>query len=169
MTKRNKDEWRTPKDIFDKLDEEFNFTVDVAADMSNHLCPYYFSDKIPPSAFDIDWAETYYGTAGKQGKECAFWMNPPYSRGNGERFCKKAYEESQRGCIVVGLLKCDTSTKYYHDYVMKAHEIRVLPRRVKFMASDTGETVGSPTFDNIIVIWKSGKPEYLKYVIWDWK
>lgn len=36
------DEWPTPQHVFDALDAEFGFTLDVCADGSNHKCPRYF-------------------------------------------------------------------------------------------------------------------------------
>ena len=35
------DVWSTPQDLFDKLDKEFHFTLDVCADRSNHKCKNY--------------------------------------------------------------------------------------------------------------------------------
>lgn len=37
------DEWATPQEFFDKLNEEFNFQLDVCADQSNAKCQRYFS------------------------------------------------------------------------------------------------------------------------------
>lgn len=37
-----KEEWETPQDLFDALDKEFHFTLDVAADENNHKCRLYF-------------------------------------------------------------------------------------------------------------------------------
>lgn len=34
----NKDDWCTPQSIFDALDKEFHFTIDVAASDSNAKC-----------------------------------------------------------------------------------------------------------------------------------
>ena len=34
------DDWATPQDFFDKLNEEFNFTLDPCASLENHKCPY---------------------------------------------------------------------------------------------------------------------------------
>lgn len=45
-TQRNKnstDEWATPQDLFDKLDEEFGFNLDPCADETNHKCDRYFT------------------------------------------------------------------------------------------------------------------------------
>lgn len=41
----NSDEWATPKDFFDRLDAEFNFTLDPCATDENHKCPQYFTKK----------------------------------------------------------------------------------------------------------------------------
>lgn len=37
------DEWTTPPELFNKLDAEFNFTLDAAASDNNHLCKKYFT------------------------------------------------------------------------------------------------------------------------------
>lgn len=38
-----KDDWETPQDLFDKLDEHFHFTLDAAASDSNHKLPRYYT------------------------------------------------------------------------------------------------------------------------------
>jgi phage N-6-adenine-methyltransferase len=42
--------WRTPLNIFDPLNEEFGFGTDVFADDENALCPHYYTAE--RSAFD---------------------------------------------------------------------------------------------------------------------
>ena len=37
------DEWSTPQDFFDTLDDEFHFSLDVCANEQNHKCERYFS------------------------------------------------------------------------------------------------------------------------------
>ena len=97
------------------------------------------------------------------------WMNPPYSRGNIDKFCKKAYDESQKGCTVVGLLPSDLSTKWYQNWIFgKAHEVRTTARRVRFIDPITGKQGGSPKFGSIIVVWKPGMPERTEFSIYDW-
>lgn len=39
------DQWATPLDFFDKLNEEFHFTLDPCADEFNHKCDRFFSEK----------------------------------------------------------------------------------------------------------------------------
>lgn len=38
-------EWATPQDFFDKLNDEFHFTLDPCADDSNYKCDRYFTEK----------------------------------------------------------------------------------------------------------------------------
>lgn len=39
----NSDEWSTPQDIYDALDEEFHFTLDPCATDENHKCDLYYT------------------------------------------------------------------------------------------------------------------------------
>ena len=57
-------EWETPQHVFDALNKEFHFTLDVCANKDNHKCEKYF-DK------DMDGLKQNWS-----GEIC--WMNPPY-------------------------------------------------------------------------------------------
>lgn len=37
------DEWATPEEIFNSLDEEFSFTLDPCSTEENHKCDKYFT------------------------------------------------------------------------------------------------------------------------------
>ena len=37
------DKWATPQDFFEKLNDEFHFTLDPCADEFNHKCEKYFT------------------------------------------------------------------------------------------------------------------------------
>ena len=37
------DEWETPQELFDELNEEFHFDLDACATAKNHKCAEYFS------------------------------------------------------------------------------------------------------------------------------
>lgn len=39
----NSDEWATPSEIFDQLNAEFGFDLDVCATEENHKCERYFT------------------------------------------------------------------------------------------------------------------------------
>ena len=154
-----KDDWQTPKELFDKLNDEFGFDLDVAATSENKLCNTRCIDGLIADWSGLQSYFTYYPIC---------WMNPPYSKPNLDLFSKKAFEESQKGCTVVGLLPL-RSASWFHKYVMKSHEIRFLTRRVKFIDPETGkQTKGSPNFDSIIVVWKPGHVDAPKVSSYEW-
>ena len=79
------------------------------------------------------------------------YVNPPYSRGNQEPWVKKAIEEAAKGCNVVMLLLSDTSTKLWHDYIMKyAYEIYFIKSRIRFVGAP-----GKPKFGSVLVYFDS--------------
>jgi site-specific DNA-methyltransferase (adenine-specific) len=106
----------TPQDFFETLNQEFHFTIDVAASSNNHKCKRYYSK----NALDLDWS-----------KEVC-WMNPPYDKSIG-LWLKKAYKTAQQGGCVVALIQGrSTDTIWWHDYVMQASEIRIIKDRLHF-------------------------------------
>jgi len=149
------DYWETPPELFKKLDDEFAFELDAAANFDNAKCFAYFNEE--DNSLDKDWSGY-----------TSVWLNPPYSRGNIEKFMEKAYKESQKGCTVVCLVRFDPSTQWFQDWVDRgAVEVRMLARCVKF--------VGAPSaynFPYCVVIYNPNYSEYefiTDYYIWDWK
>ncbi len=69
---------------------------------------------------------------------------------------KKAYKESLKGAVVVCLVPVASDTRWWHDYVMHAQEIRFIRGRVKFIGYDEhGKQIqNSPTFSSCVVIFK---------------
>lgn len=150
-------EWETPQDLFDKLNEEFGFEVDAAATDENYKCPIYFTED--NSALDKTWKE--YGNV--------IFMNPPYGRGMG-KFIKKAYEEAKKGCTVVCLIPARTDTKVFHDYCAKG-EIRFIKGRLKFVNrtfptwNEEGDYKLTPApFPSCIVIFREKNEPKTLYV-----
>jgi len=128
----NKDTWETPQEFFDKLNEEFNFELDVCADAENAKCKEFFSKEM--DGLTQEWTGS-----------C--WMNPPYGREIG-KWIEKAYESSLNGATVVCLLPSRTDTKWWHDYCMKG-EIRFVRGRLKF-----GGSKNSAPFPSAVVIFR---------------
>lgn len=52
-----KDEWETPQDLFDELDAEFKFTLDVCATHENVKCERYFTKE--NNGLTQDWSNPY--------------------------------------------------------------------------------------------------------------
>src|SRR6185312_1868706 len=89
------------------------------------------------------------------------WMNPPYSKRQQIKWVKKAYEESQKGCTVVCLLPARPDTKLFHNYVMKAKEVRFIEGRLKF-----GDSKDAAPFPSMLVVFKPGKHKKPKFSTW---
>ena len=102
----NRDNWKTPKVFYEKLNEEFNFDFDP--------CP-------PNPEFDgleIEWGN------------CNF-VNPPY--GNIiSKWLEKAVDEQSNGKTSVFLIPSRTDTRWWHNFVMNADEIRFIKGRLHF-------------------------------------
>lgn len=119
------DSWATPKEFYDFLNAEFNFNDDP--------CPLF--NNPPIDGLTREWGNSVF-------------MNPPYSKP--APWVEKAYLESLKGKIVVGLLRGDTSTRWFHDWVLWKAELRFIKGRIKFN--------GKPSpFPSIIAIWSCEK------------
>lgn len=125
--------WETPIEFFDKVNEEFNFDIDVCAIPQTAKCEKYYTP-------DID--------ALKQEWSGVCWMNPPYGK-DIKIWIKKAYEESLKGAIVVCLIPSRTDTTYWHEFIFPyASEIRFIKGRLKF-----GDSKNSAPFPSALVIF----------------
>ena len=129
------EKWATPQDFFDKLNDEFHFTLDAAASPDNAKCPVYFTEE--QDGLAQSW------------KGHTVWCNPPYCCKTGA-WVKKAWEEHQRtGCTVVMLLPSRTDVRWFHDYILGKAEIRFIKGRLKF-----GGSKNSAPFPSIVVIYR---------------
>ena len=108
------DEWRTPQVLFDELDKEFGFTIDVCASPDKPMCEHYYSPE--DDGLIQDW----------QG---VCWMNPPYSQML--PWMRKAYESSLAGTTVVCLVPVRSDLAWWHEYAMRG-EIRFIRGRLHF-------------------------------------
>jgi site-specific DNA-methyltransferase (adenine-specific) len=123
-------DWPTPRSVYDALDAEFHFDYDP--------CPFMHSPAPLFGSFD-GLLETW-GTV--------TFCNPPYKRVIGT-WIKKGYYESRLGKTVVFLIPSRTDTKWWHDYVMKADEIRFVRGRLKF----GGSKINAP-FPSAIAVFR---------------
>jgi site-specific DNA-methyltransferase (adenine-specific) len=131
-------EWQTPKELFDRLNGEFGFALDVAASAENHLCDRYFS--LPHDDAFTGW---WNGNC---------FCNPPYGR-NLSRWFEKARNAAENGSTVVMLVPARTDTKWFHEHVWNvASEIRFLPGRLVFKMP-SGKSGRAP-FPSMLVIYR---------------
>jgi phage N-6-adenine-methyltransferase len=128
------DQWATPQDFFDGLNNEFNFTLDPCADEFNHKCNKYFTEE--QDGLKQDW----------QGERV--FCNPPYGSVLKD-WVKKCSDESKKpNTKVVMLIPARTDTKYFHEYIYNKSEIRFIKGRLKF-----GSSTNSAPFPSMVVIF----------------
>ena len=125
------DLWSTPQDFYDKLHNEFGFTLDPCSTDDNHKCDKYFT--LNDNGLKQDWSNY------------TVFMNPPYGRVIGD-WVRKANESNT---TVVCLLPARTDTRWFHDYIYHRAEIRFIKGRLKF-----GGQKNSAPFPSMVVIFK---------------
>lgn len=136
------DVWATPQSLFDDLNAEFAFTLDVCALPENAKCAQYFTPEM--NGLTQPWTGV-----------C--WMNPPYGRTIGE-WVQKAYESALQGTTVVCLLPSRTDTHWWHEYVTKADEVRFVRGRVRF-----GNATASAPFPSAIVVFRGKRDSSIRW------
>lgn len=137
-----RDLWQTPHEIFNKLDEEFNFTCDVAASESNHLCEKYFTES--DDALINSWGKVN-------------WCNPPYS--DITPWVEKAIEQHKLGLTVVMLVPSDTSVKWFKLAYESCNEVRFISGRISFINADTQKPVNGNNKGSVLFIWRANAPK----------
>lgn len=132
------DNWATPQDLFDRLNDEFQFTLDPCADAENHKCARFFTRE------QDGLAQSWEG-------ETVF-CNPPYGR-ELPKWIKKCHDEARHATVVM-LIPARTDTRAFHDYILygEADEIRFVRGRLKF-----GGSKNAAPFPSAIVIYRKKK------------
>ncbi len=123
LFKSMSDFWKTPTSVYDELNREFNFDFDP--------CPLKENPEF--DGLSIEWGNVNF-------------VNPPFSKISA--WCRKSYEEYLKGKTVVMLIPSRTDTRYWHEYIMKANEIRFIKGRLKF-----GDGPYSAPFPSCVVVF----------------
>jgi len=142
------DDRRTPRSLFDPLDVEFGFTLDVAASKDNALADGYYD--LEDDALSQPWTGVV-------------WCNPPYS--DLRPWLEKAWQEWLAGGIeaMVMLLPANrTEQGWWQDFVETQRragliDVRFLRGRLRFDTPDhdyAAQPKGNrPPFGVCLVIW----------------
>lgn len=126
-------EYETPEDLFEELDEEFGFTLDPCSTHENAKCELHYT--VQEDGLAQDWGDH------------VVFMNPPYGRAV-RKWMQKAYESAHDGALVVCLVPARTGSGWWHDFAMKANDIRLLRGRLRFVGSKH-----SAPFDSAVVVF----------------
>lgn len=114
------DHWSTPESVYQKLYQEFHFDDDP--------CPLNGAGGL---CREWGWST---------------FCNPPYSEIS--TWVQKAYNEAKTGKTIVLLVPSRTDTKWWHEYIMKAKEIRFIKGRLKF-----GGSKNSAPFPSAVIVF----------------
>lgn len=128
------DEWATPQPLFDRLDREFGFDLDVCALDSSAKCDRYFTPD------DDGLLQNWAGTC---------WMNPPYG-GTISDWVDKAKASAEAGATVVCLVPARTDTAWWWR-TARHGQIRFLKGRLKF-----GDATSGAPFPSAVVVFTPG-------------
>lgn len=136
MFSSKSDEWETPIDVFNRLNEEFDFDLEPCADENNHKCDRYFTKK--QNGLIQNW-----------GGGSKVFCNPPYGKEISAWVRKCSDESKKENTVVVMLIPARTDTKWFHDYIYQKAEVRFLKGRLKF-----GGSKNNAPFPSMVVVFK---------------
>ena len=119
------DNWKTPVRFYQQLDKEFQFDFDPCP-----LAPDF-------DGLSVDWKTSNF-------------VNPPYSQI--AKWVEKGVTEWKKGKTVVFLIPSRTDTRWWHEYILKATEIRFVKGRLKFEGAKN-----SAPFPSVVVVFKKGR------------
>lgn len=153
-------DWRTDPLLFEVLDREFRFTLDAAADDTNHLVDRYLTGPCEP---------LFREACGL----CADWLDH-------RAFCNPTYEDiwpwavkfddaARKGATVVSLVLASTGSEWFAHASESAHEIRLLKGRPQFWHPD--EDGGNNRSDAIVMVYRPGpRPVAGAHIyVWPWR
>jgi hypothetical protein len=126
--KNRKDDWITPKYIFDALGETFDLDVAAPEDGKTHVptSSWYFEDAIE---------KTWRGFV---------WMNPPFGHQSTKRLWLSKFFDHGNG---IALLPDRTSAPWWQEFAPRADAILFASPKIKFERADgtRGEQPGDGT------------------------
>lgn len=139
--------WGCPPALYLALDQEFRFTLDVAADAGNAKHVRYLTKDT--DALTVSWA-------GER-----VFCNPPYGR-TVDRWLRKAvFEVQARGLpgggrceLAAMLLPARVGNKWYRELCLPYAQTRVIPGRLGFTLGGAGRD--SAPFDSMVMVYRPG-------------
>lgn len=136
----NKNDWETPQELFDKLHEEFHFTLDAAASDHNHKLPRYYTEQT--DGLKQDW-----------GGERVF-CNPPYGTKETGLWTEKCWKEAQKpNTLVVLLIPARTDRKSFHDFIYNKPGVTIRFLKGRLCFEDRGQKMGTAPFPSMLCIF----------------
>lgn len=140
MFGRESDEWGTPPELYNALDEIYHFDFDP--------CPMgCWIDGLA-----VDWGRSSF-------------INPPYSKI--PEWVERCYEEWQDGNVAIMLIPNRSETRWYHDYILDvAPLVYQVKGRISFYGriKEPGQPKNTPK-DQIKYTWGSGPAAFPSIIV----
>ena len=103
----DRDEWETPKELFDKLNKQYNFNFDCCANSINKKVNLFSNN------FENEYS-----------RSCVMWMNPPFS--NSLNMFEHFFRVVEYG---VAIYRCDNlETKIWQDVILPNSDWIFIPK-----------------------------------------
>ena len=137
-----RDDWQTPPELFDRLNQEFGpFTLDPAAAVT-------WAPGLPTNAMvDNFYVQSQDGLVQSWAGHRVF-LNPPYGSAL-PAWMAKTYRESRHArTVAVGVLPARTDPRWFHDWIKGRARVDFLPGRIRFVGAQH-----SAPFPSMVVVW----------------
>ena len=154
-----KDDWETPKIVFDAINAAFGFRIclDVAASKENAKCADFYTKEHNALCHTVSWGQCH---VRNNRMERGMWFcNPPFSLV--EEFLEKAhYELDKNGNQGVMIVPSNQETKWFRELIVYPNLPRVVyPKRIPFLHPETKKPMnGNPVGSVVVAFVKSDTP-----------
>ena len=130
-------DWKTPQDFYNKLDDRFFFDFDP--------CP--FQHDMSWNGLHVEWGASNF-------------VNPPYTTELLKKFVLKGIDESKKGKLCVFLIPASTDTRLFHDVILpNATDIEFVKGRLKFEGyNNEGKWCNAPAMKGSMIVIFDGRP-----------
>lgn len=161
--------WRTPPEFLDAVRREFGeFELDACADATNALAPRWITRE--QNALVTEW--TWEG----QQPGALVWMNPPFGApcptfaGTGKFVERAAEQASKHRLRVLVLVEARTDTTWFHEFALRAFEVRLVKGRLHYREGDSGEKREPAKFGSAFCLFDGRRTvKNTQIIAWDWR
>lgn len=143
---KERDEWRTPQDLFDKLHKQYEFTLDCCANRLNSKCLQWSSSFVNEITGIIPHI---------------YWMNPPFSKSYEmfKHFFEVMDKGNNRG---VAIFRCDNmETKVWQELIIPNASWILIPNK-RICYEGLSNKSNRPVFASALIGYNVEIPENIE-------
>jgi len=132
--------WRTPRELFIRLDGIFHYDLDAAADSEDALCERYIDEET--NALMVPWQPAR-----------AIWLNPPFGDGLYDWMIKVVIEaQHESRPVVTVLLPVRTETNWGQFILAHSRMVLFFDKRIRYVHPDPERSQRSPGFPSMLCV-----------------